>query len=94
MITKDEIMRALSAHSVKFSEPECSDTEYNRVINIKAFDSEVKIEWWSNIAYMFIGEMQVPFHELDVNSNWPNRFVNISLRSRGVTTAIIPVRLK
>jgi hypothetical protein len=34
-----------------------------------------KISWWSNVAYLYVGDsFQLPFDDLEVSGTWPNNF--------------------
>lgn len=92
MQSKEKIMKMLDLNGIKFIEPECNDTDYNRWLDIECYDFTIKLEWWSNIGYIFIGEVQLPFDKIEVDGCWPNKFkVNINLSYAGTKTAIIPI---
>lgn len=93
MQSKEEIIKLLHVNGIPFREVIAGELEYNREIEVNCIDHKVSLEWWSNIGYIFIGDMQLPFDKIKVDGCWPNRFkLNINLYYKGVKTAIIPVK--
>jgi len=42
-----------------------------------------KIEWWTNICYLYIDEVIIPFGFMELSGTWPNRFkTNIQFMDR------------
>ena len=90
--SKEDILELLNAsHQIATSE-DLGGASYNRIIEVSALLSDFKIEWWKNISYVFIGEIQIPFDAVDVSDCWPNKFKsNISFRRNDQTCCIIPL---
>ena len=89
--TKEYMMEIIGRH-IGYSEPEVLSTEYCRDILVDVIGTEIRINCWKNISYLFIGEIQIPFTELNIDSCWPNKFTNINFYRNGEKVAIVPIK--
>ena len=97
MITFEQLTKALEkAFELKLIDAlsyNTKDGEFDRDIRFTVIRNEksYKISWWSNIAYLYIGDsFQLPFDGLEVSGTWPNNFkTNLQLEYCGNKCAII-----
>ena len=46
---------------------------FDRTRKFSVAGQDIVIEWWSNVGYVHIGVLTVPFDSIHVNRCWPNR---------------------
>ena len=90
--SKEDMLKTLVDGGAAATSAESEGTDYNRVIEVKALLSDIKIVWWSNVAYVFICGSQVVFDSLEVGNTWPNEFKSsIHFRYNNKTICIVPL---
>ena len=92
-MTKEDIEKLLSSHeSITLIMPDESSGGFDRDIKFIVRKIEYRIQWWINLCYLFIGEVQIPFHYIEISGTWPNLFkTNIQFSGLdGNKVAIIP----
>lgn len=51
-----------------------------------------EVEWYVNVSYLYVGELQIRFDDLFITGTWPNNFKNnIHFISCGEIVAILPI---
>jgi hypothetical protein len=90
--SKESMLKILLECGAAATSPSSDGADYSRVIEVKALFSDIKIVWWSNVAYVFISGSQVVFDTLDVSGTWPNEFkLSINFRYNNKAVCIVPL---
>ena len=64
----------------------------NRSFKFIAFDKTYLIEWWKNLCYLYIDDVQIPFEQVKITGTWPNRYKNnLQFYYNGEVCAILPI---
>lgn len=50
------------------------DYGFSRTIQFTCLESEYTIEWWSNVSYLKIGSLSIPFDKITNKYTWPTFF--------------------
>ena len=90
--SKEDMLELLIKRGVD-AESDDIQGDYNRVIKFTAFNVEYKIVWWTNVSYLYIGNVQIVFNNIDVSGSWPNKFkLNINFTTPAGTVCILPIK--
>ena len=66
--------------------------EFSRGVYFMVRGMAYKIEWWSNVGYLFKERLQIPFDHVELSGTWPNSFKeNLQFHYNGRVCAILPV---
>ena len=89
----EELDKVLTHHAIYLDPVVEKDGEFNRHRVFSALGEEYLIQWWVNIAYLFIGNVQIVFDSVRVQGTWPNGFKNNLqfYNAAGNVVCIIPI---
>ena len=78
-----------------YVEPE-NRTGYHRNFYFTIRGIKYRIEWWSNVRYLLVGEreeVQIPFDNFRLSGTWPNHFrTNLQFYdTAGEVVCIVPI---
>lgn len=73
----------------KYASDSDAEASYQRWFKFSVRGVQYIIEWWSNVSYLEIGEVRIPFNYLEINGHWPNRFKNNIVGRTGDNTRFI-----
>lgn len=93
-ITYEELLETLNSNKnivvlTITHKPGC----FNRNIEFIALGVIYKIKWYVNICYLYGNNIQVLFHNCDINGYWPNHYkTNINFYHNGIKICILPIQ--
>ena len=69
----EDILKALDHHTITINRV-CAEEghRFERNISFVVSDKNYRIEWWTNISYLFHGDLQIPFKTITRSNHWPN----------------------
>lgn len=95
MITIDNLEKVLNSNKEirNLTRYGLSTESFKRNFSFFIRDIKYRIEWWSNIGYLFIGEAEIPFQNICINTTWPENYRNFLefLNNSNEMVVIIPL---
>lgn len=77
MITIEQLDKVLEQAQLSILAPEDKGpTHFERSRKFVIDGLEYRIEWWSNISYLYVGMLCIPFDEMWIDNNSPRRHLS------------------